>query len=206
MTIKEIIREDLFAIPIWHFDTHEDIDFDLVKKECNQIKINDLGRVESNLNGYQSNNIELNNYKEIEKLMSFIMAQSYVILSHSKVNEKLPLALQECWLNINGKESKNLKHSHGNALLSGVVYIDVPENSGNIRFYSQLNNSYYYKSYYSSDSEFLHQYISYKPINKKVIIFQSHLEHDVEENVTNKERYSIAFNIGIPFLKKENKL
>jgi uncharacterized protein (TIGR02466 family) len=202
MSINEIARENLFATPIWHFDIDSNIDFNLIKEQCNQIKDDDLGRTESNENGYQSNNIELTNYKEIEKLMSFIMAQSYVILNDIKVSEKLPLTLQECWLNINGKHSKNRRHSHGNALLSGVVYIDVPENSGNIRFYRQLNNSYYYRSYYSGDSEFVHEYISYKPVNKKAIIFQSYLEHDVEENLTDKQRYSIAFNIGIPFFKK----
>lgn len=202
MATNEIVRENLFATPIWHFDVDESINFDLIKKECNQIKDNDSGRIESNDKGYQSKNIDLNNYKEIEKLMSFIMAQSYVILNNIKISEKIPLTLQECWLNINGKNSKNLKHSHGNALLSGVVYIDVPEDSGNIRFYRQLNNSYYYRSYYSGDSEFVHEYISYKPINKKAIIFQSYLEHDVEENLTYTERYSIAFNIGIPFLGK----
>lgn len=205
MSTNKIIREDLFAIPIWHFDIDSSINFDLIKKECNQIKKDDLGRIESNKNGYQSNNIELTTYKEIEKLMAFIMAQSYVILNNIKVKDNIPLTLQECWVNINNKNSKNLKHSHGNALLSGVVYIDVPEDSGNIRLYRQLNNSYYYKSYYSNNSEFVHEYISYKPINKKAIVFQSYLEHDVEENLTNKERYSIAFNIGIPFFKKENK-
>lgn len=202
MSTKEIVREDLFATPIWHFDVDSSINFDLIKNECNQIKEDDLGRIQSNQNGYQSNNIELTNYKEIEKLMSFIMAQSYVILNNIKVSEKLPLTLQECWLNINGKNSKNRKHSHGNSLLSGVVYIDASEDTGNIRFYKQVNNSYYYNSYYSSQSEFAHEYISYKPVNKKAIIFQSYLEHDVEENLTDKQRYSIAFNIGIPFFKK----
>ena len=206
MTIKEIIREDLFPIPVWHFNVDESIDFNLIKKECNKIKKNDLGRKESNKNGYQSNNIELNNYKEIDKLMSFIMAQSYVILNDAKVKDTIPLTLQECWVNINKKNCKNLLHAHGNALLSGVVYIDVPEDTGNIRFYKQPNNSYYHNSYYSKDSEFMYQYMSYKPINKKVMIFQSFLEHDVEKNLTNKERYSIAFNIGIPFFKKEIKL
>ena len=42
---------------------------------------------------------------------------------------------QNLWINVNGKGAYHTLHNHQDSLLSGIFYIDIPdENMGNLRF------------------------------------------------------------------------
>ena len=94
-----------------------------------------------------------------------------------------------------------LTHSHTNSLISGVYYLDVPKDSGNITFHkpASLTNIFHV----STDIPFK----EYTPINSgiwtleprdgDIILFPSHLLHSIGVNKTNKLRYSLAFNFHI---------
>ena len=94
-----------------------------------------------------------------------------------------------------------LAHSHANSLISGVYYLDVPKDSGDIAFHKPagLTNIFHV----STDIPFK----EYTPINSgiwtlepregDIILFPSHLLHSIGVNKTNKLRYSLAFNFHI---------
>ena len=106
------------------------------------------------------------------------------------------------WVNINNKGDYNKRHTHidTSILLSGVYYVKVPENSGNIRFYDprgafiqgMRDHDYY-------NNGFGWHFI--EPKENMIIFFPSWLEHDVEPNTSNKDRISIAFNVYGDFKK-----
>lgn len=104
----------------------------------------------------------------------------------------------QAWLNINGFGAWNTLHNHldTNALLSGVFYVKVPPNSGNIFFYdprflSSVGTHYQY--YYPGDGGYFE--ISPKP--NMLLFFPPSLFHMVGPNLTQDQRYSIAFNIMV---------
>jgi len=84
-------------------------------------------------------------------------------------------------------------HCHTNALISGVVYLRANPDSGNITF-----TDWSYKQIRPIPTEhWIHnaQQWTYVPENKMMLIFPSDLWHKIEENKSNENRYSLAFNV-----------
>jgi uncharacterized protein (TIGR02466 family) len=109
------------------------------------------------------------------------------------------------WYNVNYKYSSNREHTHPNSFLSGVYYIKVPQDSGNIMFL-RANSEH-------DKMEFIHQLITEKnlqidnnrintehwfaPAEGMLILFPGHLTHYVRQNLTNDtddRRISLSFN------------
>ena len=91
--------------------------------------------------------------------------------------------VQSMWINISYYESSNYIHTHGPELdiMSGVLYLQVPENSGEIGFINPITHNI--------DNLTL-------PTPKELFIFPQNLPHLVNPNLSQKERISIAFNYG----------
>lgn len=100
------------------------------------------------------------------------------------------------WVNINYPNTWNCKHNHifRGSFLSGVFYIKVPPESGNIIFHDPRSNvllSMEDMRYYD-----ILPYFEYTPKENELLLFPSWLEHEVSMNNSNEERISIAFNIS----------
>jgi uncharacterized protein (TIGR02466 family) len=110
------------------------------------------------------------------------------------------------WYNINRKYNYNHPHYHPHALLSGVIYLKVPTDSGRLTFLrSSTEND-------RMDFITTHQFEANElcpdnancnvlhweyPQENLLIIFPGHLEHQVEQNLTNDiddVRISLSFN------------
>jgi len=100
------------------------------------------------------------------------------------------------WVNYNPPGSRNLRHQHnpycGN-FLSGVFYVKVPQNSGDIIFHDPRphisgapDQEYYYDA---------HPSLLYPSLEGDLLLFPSWLEHEVQENNSDEVRISISFNI-----------
>ena len=93
-----------------------------------------------------------------------------------------------------------MPHTHPKCHLSGVLWLKIPENSGNIIFISpyehvahveidELYSDEFKKSHNSFSNYFLN------PTEGYMILFPSHLVHYVDVNKSNEDRISVAFNI-----------
>ena len=107
------------------------------------------------------------------------------------------LKLKNYWLNINTYGDYNTVHNHRGAILSGVFYIDVPdENMGNINFFRDDDISYYLpplKKY----NNFTGEKATYTPVSGRVLIFPSWLKHSVDGSRSEQQRISLSFNYGV---------
>jgi uncharacterized protein (TIGR02466 family) len=97
------------------------------------------------------------------------------------------------WLTKTSKDHSCNFHSHSNCMFSGVFYFNVNEKSGNISFENFNKSSFLvipekYNIYNSSE-------ISISPKKNDLIIFPSCMNHRIEKNLTDIDRYSIAFNL-----------
>ena len=140
----------------------------------------------SNYGGWQSNT-NLNTNVVFDDL---VMKISNVLASTIKPKS---IEFKQMWACINKENDFNLIHAHGNQYhLSGVFYVQVPDNSGDIAFRDPRPgaiNSSTQLLFGDGDTE------NFTPINNMLILFPSYLEHYVLPNKSNKDRISISFDL-----------
>jgi len=108
------------------------------------------------------------------------------------------LDLPSMWVNINSKHSYNNRHTHPGASISGVLWIKIPENSGDFVFempdcfnYELLNKT---NNRHRSKNN-LFAALDIKPKEGLMILFPSYLPHYVNQNYSDEDRISLAFNL-----------
>ena len=200
---KRYLRS-LFATPLFVADL--DLNISNLKHFCEKTQKKDIGRIASNSGGYQSNNLSLDKsplsplIKEIETNAN-VFAQQFL-------NKKVIQKIDSIWMNTNSYKDSNRVHSHPGSSISGVYYVKVPSNAGNIIFQHPAFETlgYYYNSFNSLPGDvnepeeyntFNTSQVGAPAIENTLYLFPSWLMHYVESN-TNKteERISISFNIS----------
>ena len=101
----------------------------------------------------------------------------------------------QMWACINKKHDQNLIHSHTNNYnLSGVYYLNVPADSGEIVFLDPrpgANQAPYRLFKDDGDSEY------FTPSEGLVLMFPSYLEHFVLPNRSDEDRISMSFDLTL---------
>ena len=188
-----------FPTPIWWMDTN--LNNDNIKQYCYNLKENDpVGRHISNNGGWQSQ--EINLIDDLPELVQYIMeASQRTIYDYGYDPEKTKLFFGNAWVNINQKDNTNQIHLHHGSYLSGVYYVNVTPNSGNIIFYRNFDQAYITSSFAKvvNNTAISGQTVSYTPKPGRLILFPSNLLHSVEASNDDGDRISIAFNIGISY-------
>lgn len=110
------------------------------------------------------------------------------------------LYIDGSWV-VRNKPGSYLKtHVHSGCVLSGVLWLSVPENSGNLTFLN--TNSWMSSDLFDTSSEHFRQTYnmysnySYQPLEGKMVIFPAYLPHSVEQNRSSEDRISITFNLS----------
>jgi hypothetical protein len=85
--------------------------------------------------------------------------------------------ITRAWFNVNGPGHSNRRHRHHVGETSAVLYLQVPENSGRIVFQQGR------------------VFNRIQPTVGKLLVFPSNLMHEVEENKSQENRISMAFNL-----------
>jgi uncharacterized protein (TIGR02466 family) len=147
----------------------------------------------SNKGGYQAHGF--NSPQLLDEIVNSLPRSQHQILDNIGVYQ---------WVNINKKGHFNTPHNHdpfNGIALSGVFYVSVPQNSGNIVFYdprsvitTALDQQYYHSG---NDSFFI------EPQENLLVIFPSWLFHSVDPNQSDEDRISISFNIYLNYKNNE---
>jgi uncharacterized protein (TIGR02466 family) len=164
-------------------------------KIINYLKSLKFIHTESTLNGnancYISKNLNLFNdlpflKKEINKHIDFYLHKIFLY----KMNYKFTTS----WATKSNFKGYGQKHSHSNCFLSGVYY-PIGNKNFKIKFYKKHSNIWCVKK--EKFNEFNARDLTFNIINDNtLILFPSDLNHSIENNEENIERYSIAFNIN----------
>ena len=149
----------------------------------------------SNYGGWQSPWFSLSNKDDI--LQSFLAN----CLSEFPTIKKSVNIRVEAWININKTGDYNVMHQHPSCDLSGVLWIKAPKDCGSIDFESPVSFQTYneIKSYTEDFKKSINYYHSYyfSPTEGRILVFPSHLQHQVRENKSNEDRISVSFNIKL---------
>ena len=191
---------NIFPVPIHIFDVNG---FDEIKNElidyAYNLKEKDEGVTISNYGGWQSSFFAIND--ESDLLQCFIIN----CLSEFPTIKKTTDMCIEAWININKPGDYNIKHTHPTCDLSGVIWLKAPKDCGNIVFDSPFafqthNEVESYTDDFKDSANYHHAY--WLPAKEgRMITFPSHLEHDVQENLSNEDRISVSYNISLSLEK-----
>jgi len=191
--MDKVQKHSAFITPLLSVDLN--IDNNAILKFCKQ-QSKLKGRVETNVGGWQSKDIQTNNVAYNELLSTIT---SYANEMANDIGLKDGLRMVNSWININDYRDFNEVHKHPHSTLSGVYYVSVPENSGKIVF----ENPAYESMIYDWTSEKVKDFTIYtsakyfyETLVGRLYIFPSWLNHSVESNLNKKEkRISISFNL-----------
>ena len=103
-------------------------------------------------------------------------------------------AVIKYWFNVNDPGSYNMLHHHvmSGAILSGVYYIQA-EDTGNLH----LGTINQWTRQVKPPLPF-HDLVDHKPRDGELLLFPSHLLHDVGPNNSVRHRINMAFNVEFP--------
>lgn len=184
-----MILENWFPTPIWHDQV--DFDFRSVAIKCFDLQKSYPNRVLSNNGGWQSEDINLNDYEELRVVRSIIDQK---IAELNQDVGSMRLALDNAWININFPGSSNVIHNHPIVAFAGTIYINVDENSGDIVFHDDFSPIKHYPID-RDKSKIFFRTVTYKPRNGMIIFFPAWLSHTVNVNQSHIKRVSISFNV-----------
>ena len=108
---------------------------------------------------------------------------------------KKSLMMQNMWYTINSHKDYNHPHLHPNYIVSGVFYVNAPENSGDLILHRD-NHAHFFTihAHTTCNNLFTSSTQSITPKNNMLILFPSWLIHSVNPNLSHEKRISIAFD------------
>ena len=152
--------------------------------------------------GYQIRNAHLTEVcnDEMPKFMNEVvtgavsqyLASEYAIGGVSKEVELPPIAIDlvSYWINVMPPGAWHTLHSHPNANLSGVFYLQAPEGCGDLFIPSPYVNGI--ETIIQTIPEYL-----FKPKVREGYLFPASLPHSVGRNESDEDRVSISFNLKL---------
>jgi uncharacterized protein (TIGR02466 family) len=160
------------------------------------IKNLEYRRVENN-NGYISTSLNLlNNHELVDLKKSIIDSVRSYANNILKVSEDCRFDLTTSWANKHSTTDFSQEHDHVNSLFSGILFVDIPEDSGNSIFYNPNPNLGLSLEFnYTDYNQYNSNKIEMKPTAGDLLIFPSSLKHSVTKNTSIDDRYTIAFNV-----------
>lgn len=102
--------------------------------------------------------------------------------------------IHNSWFICNKKGDFNSPHKHPPYTLTGMYYIEAPDNCGDVVFKNDMEMNNYATSYKNLNT-LNSKTFSVKPEKGLLLIFPAWLEHYVKVNKSNKERIVYGFNI-----------
>lgn len=192
-------RKDWFPTPIWHFilDDYQQLNERLLQEIKAEQQRDRTGEKWSNILGWHSvsNLHQRASFAEFNSIIGANLIEVATCLHWDL--QKFSLELKSCWAIVNGKLASNSVHNHPNSILSGVYYLQAPENSGVISFSDPRSAAQMLVPPLTEYSPWTLPKISYQPQAGTMLLFPSWLLHGVEMNMSGEPRISLSFNIGM---------
>ena len=161
----------------------EDLDFSKIEWVENQ----------GNKTSKNTKVLDLPEFKNISDLIqTYVCEYFYNVL---KASPDVKIIITESWLNRTDFGEFHHRHCHPNSILSGVLYLQIEGNSGQIQF---INSQYDIIEYSTSDHNIFNgKEYEVTPQKGELLLFPSGVEHAVKKYTGTIPRISLSFNTFI---------
>ena len=197
-TIIPVFPNIIHKFDIENFKEIQESVIDYVYDEENN---DPIGVFKSNQGGWQSKPCYTRHDNIIKSILDKEFDKHFSNPEFFKRNFKM--SCDNAWININRNNDSNRLHHHPNCHLAGVFWIKVPNDcdSGDIQFpnpsdFVEANLLEIYSDKLR-DKFKCWDVCCFKPKDGRIIIFPSHLMHEVRVNRSRQDRISVSFNIKI---------
>ena len=193
-----MVLETVFPTEIWvNYDHQCIVNNESLAEIIIRRSLNESSRKLTNVGGWQSSD-DLTEDGQFTDLVTYVAQNFNSVYKHNNYIEKLRVVIDNMWANVNNHKDFNMAHLHPNSDWSFTYYVKVTEDSGDIVFCDPrlrriMNVQDDIIQDYNNKSQ--HSTYSVSPLNGRLIIFPSYLEHFVEPNLTQETRISISGNI-----------
>lgn len=190
----DIFTTALFQSTYTNFDSDKE---KILKSVDEYLKENPTSVLKSNTQGYGFHSEEnIHSCPDLQDLFNEIcgLCVSYAKLLDLDVEHKIP-AITSSWANIaDNRMSSHAIHVH-EGVISGSVYLEVPENSGQIVFHNYSINPLWMGNYLAKNkNQYTGLSLKVDPKEGEIVMWPSYLPHSVEQNNHDNKRISISFN------------
>jgi uncharacterized protein (TIGR02466 family) len=192
-------RSDWFPTSVWNFDFEscEQLNQTLLSEIYAEKQRDAQGVSWSNSLGWHSVD-NLQHKPQFQPLMDMVCTNAIEVANCLAWNlSKYVVTVNNCWALVNTKFSSNFAHNHPNSLLSGVYYVQAAEESGGLFFRDPREIAHLTMPPLAELTPWTLQKVTYKPLAGRMIIFPSWLLHGVDPNLSDRDRVSVSFNIGL---------
>jgi len=151
----------------------------------------------TNQDGFVTKEANLLHKKKYKKYLDLIENKLEEYLSALGVNtENFKFYITGSWGTKHQKGNYAPQHKHKNSLISGCLYLQTDEKSGNINFVNKQSNflSETFSFEFTNNNLINAQIITFIPKNGDLYFFPSQIEHFVNPSNSSNDRYMIAFN------------
>lgn len=183
----------LFSIPLYVSNIKITDEFRQLAESMEYRRLNiDNGDLSTNTRVLDDSNFE-NIKVEIQKHID------HYVKDILKVADYINFNIQNSWLMRHKKGDFSNSHIHANSLLSGILYIDVSPDSGNLVFHKEYNYPNLFPPAINVPVKerniFNSKTWTFTPGVGQIFIFPSSLSHSVDVCMSDKLRYCLAFNL-----------
>lgn len=150
-------------------------------------------------NGYSSKSSYVLNDSKFNLLRQKICLEVNNFLHEQlRIDDVINFELQNSWVVKHNRGDWAHRHCHKNSMISGILYLNVDQNSGSLIFHKDNG----WENIFPKMIEFPYKDFNnlnaltwaIKPKIGEIVLFPSHLDHSVTENLSHITRYCLAFN------------
>ena len=191
--MNEYKIHNIFPTPLF---VHDDIT--TTEKQRDFVYVQEWYRPHAD-NGWLTTNHYLLDEPVMKTLKDKIMEKFELFIREQMgIPEQMGFRMTNSWGVKHDKGDWAQSHIHTNSVFSGVYYMDTNPETGNIVFSRDKDKQtlpltarpgvFTHKTDYNIDD------YRVESVNNRLVIFPSNLSHGVDENMSEFDRYSIAFN------------
>lgn len=135
------------------------------------------------------------NFKKLEQALEIHLKNYLSSLEYDiKASD---LYLSHCWVNVMPEGAQHTAHIHPLSVISGTFYLQLPKGSSVIKFEDPRLGFFMNSPMPKANAKTANKrFLSLKPKEGDVVLFESWLRHEVPQNTTKEPRISVSFNYG----------
>lgn len=180
------------------------VDPNIIADNCKRFMLNNAGFTQQG--GWQSGFLDPW-CNELQPLTELVWERAqYLTYNLIKIKPEYKPRIDSVWVNINNSNSleqlhNNPPHLHANQFISFVYYAEAHENCGKLTLSTPTSVQEYTMPRYmlsEDQNEYNCTRMYVYPEPGLLIAFPSYIMHNVDPNLSGKDRISIAYNIALP--------
>jgi len=194
--------KDIFSVPVYKTDC-------FINEELKQSIINQFYKIESEM-PIEPNSYPVGSYTSFNKIVHIFDEVSELapiknsaLAAATDIHNQLELGgtlkFTSSWFAINRKNSYHEEHHHAPNVWSGVYYLQAEPGDANFIFVNKnlTDSSWPYSAPKIGNNNFISNEMVASPYSGMLILFPSYLHHKVSQQLQDRERIMIAFNLDV---------